>query len=183
MVDEVKLVKGCKKNDRKAQQALYDYYCKKMFAVCLRYCRKAEDAEDVLQEAFVKVFTKISSFRNESSLYFWIKKIVINTALNYQRSKLYLYPMVDVNDLHYLSDKDFTLDNIHYKDLIKLLQSLPDGCRVIFNLYAVEGFQHKEIAEMLGISIGTSKSQYSRAKLLLKEKLINSDKVLHEKLQ
>lgn len=183
MVDEAKLIKGCKKNDRKAQQALYDHYCKQMYAVCLRYCRKTEDAEDVMQEAFVKVFNKIVSFRKESSLFFWIKKIVINTALNYQRSKLYLYPMVDVNDLHYLSDRDFTLNNIHYNDLIKLLQSLPDGCRVIFNLYAVEGFQHKEIAEMLGISIGTSKSQYSRAKLLLKEKLITTDKVLHEKLQ
>ncbi len=183
MVDEANLVKGCKKNNRKSQQALYDHYCKKMFAVCLRYCRKAEDAEDVLQEAFVKVFTKISSFRSESSLYYWIKKIVINTALNYQRSKLYLYPMVDVNELHYLSEKEFTLNNIHYNDLIKLLQSLPDGCRIIFNLYAIEGFQHKEIAEMLSISVGTSKSQYSRAKFLLKEKILNTEKVLHGKLQ
>lgn len=183
MVDDASLVKGCKKNDRKAQQALYDNYCKKMFAVCLRYCRKSEDAEDILQEAFVKVFSKISSFRSESSLFFWIKKIVINTALNYQRSKLYLYPMVDVEDLHYLSEKEFTLNNIHYNDLIKLLQSLPDGCRIIFNLYAIEGFQHKEIAEMLGISVGTSKSQYSRAKFLLKEKILNTEKVLHEKLQ
>ncbi|MBT28227.1 RNA polymerase sigma factor [Chondrinema litorale] len=183
MIDEAKLIKGCSKNDRKAQEQLYEHYCKKMFAVCLRYCRKAEDAEDILQEAFVKVFNNISTFRKESSLFFWIKKIVINTALNYQRSKLYLYPMVDVSDLHYLSDKEFTLANIHYNDLLSLLQSLPDGCRIIFNLYAIEGYQHKEIAEMLGISIGTSKSQYSRAKYLLKEKIVSSEKVLYEKLQ
>ncbi|MEM1134322.1 MAG: RNA polymerase sigma factor [Bacteroidota bacterium] len=183
MINEKELIKGCSKHNRKAQQLLYDTYCKKMFAVCIRYCRKAEDAEDILQEAFVKVFNNISSFRKESSLYFWIKKIVINTALNYQRSKLYLYPMVDVNELHYLAEKDMIMTNIQHKDLIKMLQNLPDGCRIIFNLYAIEGFQHKEIAEMLEISIGTSKSQYSRAKFLLKEKIISSEKMLYEKFQ
>jgi RNA polymerase sigma-70 factor (ECF subfamily) len=107
----------------------------------------------------------------DSSLAFWIKRIVVNTALNHQRSKLYLYPMVDVNELTTQVQKSKALSNYSYNELIGLIQELPDGCRVIFNLYAIEGYKHHEIAEMLEISEGTSKSQYSRAKSLLKEKV------------
>jgi RNA polymerase sigma factor (sigma-70 family) len=180
--DEV-LIKGCAKGDRKAQQALYEAYSRKMYAVSLRYAKNQDDADDILQEAFVKVFKNIGSFRQESSLYFWIKRIVINTALNYQRSKLYLYPMVDVQDLTYLAEQEFTLSDHNLKDLLKMLQELPDGCRVIFNLYAIEGFQHKEIADMLGISIGTSKSQYARAKSLLREKILAAENNRYERLR
>jgi RNA polymerase sigma-70 factor (ECF subfamily) len=175
------LIKGCAKGERKAQKALYDAYSRKMYAVSLRYAKNQDDADDILQEAFIKVFKHIGSFRKESSLYFWIKRIVINTALNYQRSKLYLYPMVDVNDLSHLADQEFTLSDHNLKDLLKMLQELPDGCRVIFNLYAIEGFQHKEIAEMLGISIGTSKSQYARAKSLLRDKILAAENNRYEK--
>jgi len=180
---EIDLIKACCKGNRKAQRELFEQYGKKMYAICLRYAKKPEDADDILQEAFIKVFKNIKKFRKESSLFYWIKRIVINTALNYQRSKLYLYPMVDVNDLHHLSEREFTLSNFHLQDLLKMVQSLPDGCRVIFNLYAIEGYQHKEIAEMLGISVGTSKSQYARAKSLLKQKITDSENIDYEGLR
>jgi len=183
MLDDNELIKRCNKGDRKAQKALFEEYSKKMYPVCMRYARNSEDADDILQEAFVKVFKNLKKFRKESSLYYWIKRIVINTALNYQRSKLYLYPMVDVQDLHGLAEKEVTLSNYHLKDLLKLLQSLPDGCRVIFNLYALEGYQHKEIAEMMGISVGTSKSQYARAKMLLREMITDLENNQYERLR
>ncbi|MDW7694804.1 RNA polymerase sigma factor [Flammeovirgaceae bacterium SG7u.111] len=183
MHDENEIIKGCCKGERKAQKHLFEEYSKKMYPVCMRYAKNSEDADDILQEAFIKIFKNIKTFRKESSLYYWIKRIVINTALNYQRSKLYLYPMVDVQDLHGLAEKESTLSSFQLKDLLKLLQTLPDGCRVIFNLYAIEGYQHKEIAEMLGISVGTSKSQYARAKSLLKDKIIDSEKIQYEQFR
>jgi len=182
-MNDDELIKACCKGDRRAQKLLYDTFSRKMYAVCLRYAKKADDADDILQEAFIKVFKNIKKFRRESSLFYWIKRIVINTALNYQRSKLYLYPMVDVNDLHHLAEQEFTLSSFHLKDLLKILQTLPDGCRVIFNLYAIEGYQHKEIAEMLGISVGTSKSQYARAKSLLKQRILDSENIDYERLR
>lgn len=149
----------------------------------MRYSKSRQEAEDILQEAFIKVFDHIKDFRKDSSLDFWIKRIVINTALNYQRSKLYLYPMVDINDLQSEADSEVTLSSYHYEDLLKMIQSLPDGCQVIFNLYAIEGYQHKEIAEMLAISEGTSKSQYARAKNLVKKKLVEVDKIRYERFK
>src|SRR5690606_18502428 len=109
------------------------------------------------------------------------KRIVINTALNSQRSKLYLYPMVDVTDIQVSSDKEFALSGFHYEDLLKMIQELPTGCQVIFNLYAIEGYKHHEIATILNISEGTSKSQYARAKSLLQEMLRTSDGMIYER--
>lgn len=150
-----------------------------MYLVALRYTKMQQEAEDVLQEAFVKVFKNIKTFRSDSSLAYWIKRIVVNTALNHQRSKLYLYPMVDVNDLNQRSDREEVLSSIGYEELLELIQELPTGCQVIFNLFAVEGYKHHEIAKMMEISEGTSKSQYSRAKSLLAEKILNREKVRH----
>ncbi|MEN7548886.1 sigma-70 family RNA polymerase sigma factor [Rapidithrix thailandica] len=183
MLNEDELVKGCIKGERKAQKQLYDTFSKKMMGICMRYSKKSEDAEDILQEAFIKVFKNIKKFRGESSLFYWIKRIVINTAINYHRSKLYLYPMVDVQELHSLADKEFTLSNFQYKDLLIFLKKLPTGCQVIFNLYAIEGYQHKEIAEQLGISEGTSKSQYARAKSLLRDMISEAESNQYEKLR
>ena len=105
-VSEEKLLKGCQKGKREYQQALYDKYADGMFLVAMRYSKMQQEAEDILQEAFIKVFKNIKSFRNESSLAYWIKRIVVNTALNHQRSKLYLYPMVDVDELTHCTDKE-----------------------------------------------------------------------------
>ncbi len=175
-MSEDTLTAGCQKGKRDYQQALYDKYCDGMYLVALRYSKMQQEAEDILQEAFVKVFKNIKDFRKESSLAYWIKKIVVNTALNHQRSKLYLYPMVDIEDLTGWQDKESILSNIGYQELLDMIQELPRGCQVIFNLFAVEGYKHHEIAKELGISEGTSKSQYSRAKSLLIDKILSKER-------
>jgi len=171
MLSEIELIKGCVKEDRAAQKALYERYCRKMMVVCQRYAKSTQEAEDALQEGFVKVFASINAFRQESRLDTWMTRIMINTTLNQQRQKLYLLPMVDVTEIEMTEDSEISLASFHLSELIAMIQSLPDGCRLVFNLFAIEGYNHKEIAEMLGISEGTSKSQYSRAKSLLKVKL------------
>lgn len=183
MHNEDELIDGCCKGHRKMQYALYERFAKRMFVISLRYSKGRQEAEDILQEAFIKVFDNIGKFRKVSSLEYWIKKIVVNTALNHQRNKLYLYPMVDVDDLHKGAGPEITLSNYHYEDLLKMIQSLPTGCQVIFNLYAIEGYQHNEIAELLNINEGTSKSQYSRAKSLLKQKLADADRINYERFR
>lgn len=170
-----KLIRGCKKGKREFQQALYDKYCDGMYLVALRYSKMQQEAEDILQEAFLKVFKNIGTFREDSSLAYWIKRIVVNTALNHQRSKLYLYPMVDVTDLNDRVVNESAISNLSYDELLTLIKKLPSGCQVIFNLFAIEGYKHNEIAEMLKISEGTSKSQYSRAKSILSEKIMDRE--------
>ena len=176
-VSEEKLVIGCQKGKREYQQALYDKYCDGMYLVALRYSKMQQEAEDILQESFIKVFKNIKNFRKDSSLAYWIKRIVVNTALNHQRSKLYLYPMVDVNELDDWSERESIVSGLGYEELLDLIRELPTGCQVIFNLFAIEGFKHHEIAKKLQISEGTSKSQYSRAKSLLAEKVVQRDQI------
>lgn len=178
---EEELIKGCCKQDAKAQQQLYDTFAPRMYAVALRYTKMEQEAEDILQEAFLKIFKKIEDFRKDSSLAYWIKRIVINTALNHQRSKLYLYPMVDINDLNQYSSNEAAVSSLSQQELMSMIRRLPSGCQIIFNLYAIEGFKHHEIAEMLDLSEGTSKSQYARAKSLLKEWIIESNEVNYGK--
>lgn len=174
---EEELLQDCRDGNRSAQYELYQRYSKAMYAICLRYTKSTAEAEDVLQEAFVKVFTKIESFKRESTLGYWIKRIVINTALNHQRSKLYLHPMVDVELMNDKTEAATALSDYSYQELLEMIKGLPDGCQVIFNLYAIEGYKHQEIAEMLSISEGTSKSQYARAKQLLQKKLESNQRV------
>lgn len=171
MLSEQELIKGCVKGDRAAQKALYERYCRKMMIVCQRYAKSSQEAEDALQEGFLKVFASLKSFRGDAMLDTWITRIMINTALNAQRQKLYLLPMVDITEVNLPEDEEISLAAFNLSELIAMIQSLPDGCRLVFNLFAIEGYNHKEIAGMLGISEGTSKSQYSRAKSLLKVKL------------
>lgn len=173
------LVAGCAKGDRTAQQMLYQKYAARMMAVCCRYCRCREDAEDVLQEAFVRVFKYIEKFRQESSLAYWIKRIVVNTAINYHRKSVYLYPHLDIDEVYHLGEDASAVSNFHFEELLALLQTLPQGCRVVFNLHAIEGYKHREIARMLGISEGTSKSQYARARSLIKELITKQGEVKH----
>lgn len=171
MLDEKELIEGCCKGDRAFQKALYDRYCRRMLVVCLRYSKTTAEAEDIVQEGFVKVFQGIKAFRQEARLETWITRIMVNTALNTQRKKMYLYPMVDVTEIT-LPDQEMSLSGIHVTQLLELIQSLPQGCQIVFNLFAIEGYSHKEIAEMLGVSEGTSKSQFARAKSLLQNKLL-----------
>jgi RNA polymerase sigma-70 factor (ECF subfamily) len=171
MLSENELIEGCREGTRTFQKALYDRYCRKMLVVCLRYSKTTAEAEDIVQEGFVKVFQGIKDFRQESKLETWITRIMVNTALNAQRKKLYLYPMVDVTEL-VLPEEEVSLSGLNVSQLLEMIQALPQGCQIVFNLFAIEGYSHKEIAEMLGISEGTSKSQFARAKSLLQAKIL-----------
>jgi RNA polymerase sigma-70 factor (ECF subfamily) len=157
------------RGERKMQQELYQRFASKMYGVCLRYAGSAEEAEDVLQEGFIKVFNKIGSFRGDGSFEGWIRRIFVNTAIEHYRKKIYLQPITeyeeDTVEGKYLS----VLDKLEEKDIIQLVQQLSPGYRTVFNMYVIEGYSHKQIAEALGISEGTSKSQLSRAKQILQD--------------
>ena len=175
MLSEGDLVKQCVRGNRAAQREFYDRYAGRMLTLSRRYVRTTAEAEDVLQEGFLKAFEKIKSFRFESSIISWLTTIIVRTAINSKRQKLYMLPMVDVSET-IIPDADANVvSSLEAEQLIMFIQELPDGCRVIFNLYAIEGFSHQEIAEMLKISEGTSKSQYSRARQLLREKILKTN--------
>ncbi len=167
-MSEADLIKACLQNDRIAQRELYKAYAGRMLVVANRYAQSREEGEDILQEAFVKIFKYLHTFRGESTIGAWIKRIVVNTAIKFVRARDELQFHDDMtvfaNDF---SDSNSSIENIHYQELLAIIQQLPAGCQAVFNLYAIEGFQHNEIAELLEISVGTSKSQYSRAKTLL----------------
>jgi RNA polymerase sigma-70 factor (ECF subfamily) len=151
------------------QRELYDRFAPKMYGVCLRYAGNAEEAEDILQEGFIKVFNKIGSFRSEGSFEGWIRRIFVNTAIEHYRKKIYLQPITDYEESTVEGKYLSVLDNLAEKDIIQLVQQLSPGYRTVFNMYVVEGYTHRQIAEILGISEGTSKSQLSRAKLILQD--------------
>jgi RNA polymerase sigma factor (sigma-70 family) len=170
MYTEQELIEGCCKGKRSCQQFLYEQFSKRMMAVCLRYSKSTQEAEDVLQEGFIKVFQHIGSFRKQAQLETWITRIMVNTALNMHRKKLYLFPMVDVADAD-IQEPIENFDSLQFEALLDMIQALPQGCQLIFNMYAVEGYTHQEIGGLLGITEGTSKSQYARAKELLRKQL------------
>ena len=149
------------------QRELYDRFASKMYGVCLRYAANAEEAEDILQEGFIKVFRKITSFRGEGSFEGWIRRIFVNTAIEHYRKKTYLQPITEHEEATIEGKYLSVLDRLAEKDIIKLVQQLSPGYRTVFNMYVVEGYTHKQIGEQLGISEGTSKSQLSRAKQIL----------------
>ncbi|WP_161889942.1 RNA polymerase sigma factor [Pontibacter russatus] len=165
--DEDKLIEGCIAGKRDMQQLLYDQYSRKMMAVCLRYAPTTFEAEDMMQEAFVKVFTHIGNFKRDCPLEFWIRKIMVNTALKHLRSKQLLTVSHEADEVSNLASDSFSLTGYSLDELLSMVQSLAPRYRMVFNLYAIEGYNHKEIGEMLDISEGTSKSQYSRARAIL----------------
>lgn len=167
-MDDYQLVKDCLKWKPEAQQRLYEQYAKSMLTVCYRYTKSLKDAEDVLQEGFVKVFFGLKQFRFEGDLGAWIRRIMVNTALNFlKRNSKYRNEMFFPEQvLHPVAD-DNPAVILQAKELADLIRQLPHGYQTIFNLYAVEGYTHVEIGEMLGISDGTSRSQYARARALL----------------
>jgi len=170
MFKEEEIINGCKKSDSVSQRKLYEHFEKKMLAVCMRYTKNRMEAEDILQEAFVKVFTNIKDFRNDCPLEQWIKKININTALKFLRKQILVLPASDSIMLeNYGEEENLAISNYNFLELINMIQQLPSGYQVVFNLYAIEGYNHREISEMLGISEGTSKSQYARAKATLQQ--------------
>jgi len=167
-MDQIRLVKECLKGKPQAQRELYELYADVMLGVCYRYTRSMRDAEDVLQEGFVKVFHHLGQYKQEGELGAWIRRIMVNTALNYlKRHRKYQEEMFFTEEYLHPVAEDDPAERIQGKELADLIRQLPQGYQVIFNLHAVEGYTHVEIGEMLGISDGTSRSQYARARNLL----------------
>jgi RNA polymerase sigma-70 factor (ECF subfamily) len=167
------LIEGCLKRDPKAQEAMYRRFSPKMYGVCLRFAGNKMEAEDILQEGFIKIFTHLQDYQFKGSMEGWIRKAMINTAINYYRKKskeLADINLEQVSGISYIEED--AIDKLAAEELVKLIQKLPEGYRLIFNLNVIEGFTHKEIGEMLGISENTSKSQLSRAKSALQEMII-----------
>lgn len=162
------LIQACLRGERSAQKQLYDKFAGKLYAVALRYMKTKEEAEDVLQEAFIKIYKKLGSFRADCPLEVWLKRVVINTSITALNKRKVNY---DINDFAISDGQNVSLASLGFKDLMQLINALPDGCKTIFNLFAIEGYKHNEIAEMLGISEGTSKSQMARARAILMEKI------------
>jgi RNA polymerase sigma factor (sigma-70 family) len=184
MLEYKKIIEACVNGDRLAQRNLYDIFSKRMYLVCLRYTKSQQEAEDVLQDSFIKVFKNLKGYRGDSRLDYWIKRIVVNTALNSQRKKLYMYPMVDIDEVKNDYDHSKILASFEMEELLNMIRELPTGCRTVFNMFAIEGYSHKEIAEMLEVSEGTSKSQFYRARKLLQEKIAEEDKTVpYEKIK
>ena len=167
-VTEKELIEACRKQDRKAQKLLFDRYSPRMFGVCKRYVKQREDAEDVLVNGLFKVLTNIEQYSGSGSFEGWIRRIVVNEALMFLRKNQHFKFTVEINDF----DKATHLnaeDDLMAQDILRLLDRLPTGYRTVFNLYVLEGYKHREIAEILGISINTSKSQLILAKKRLRE--------------
>ena len=171
-MDDSALVKKCLKGDARAQRALFEKFAPKMLGVCMRYAKNTEQAEDVLQDGFVKVFTKLSHYSGNGSLEGWIRRIIVNTALDEIRRNVKFQSNINVDDVDYKLELDsHIVEGLAAEDLMKVVNDLPDGYRIVFNMFAIEGYSHKEIAMQLNISENTSKSQYSRARAYLKNKL------------
>lgn len=168
------LIEGCIKQDRKCQEMLYRLYSKKMFGVCLGYSKDHSIAKDLLQEGFIRIFNNIHHFKKDGSLEGWIRRVIVNVSIDNYRKSIRLFNTVELNpndrDANLVDDS--VLDKINMDDLLRLIQQLPEGYRIVFNLYVIEGYSHKEISEQLQISEGTSKSQLSRAKKYLQEKIL-----------
>lgn len=167
-----KCIEGC----RKSQKDLYDTYSSKMFAVCLRYAKNEMDAEDILQEGFIKIFKNLDKYRGDGSFEGWLRRIFVNTAIEHIRKSK--NNTNDISDKIENTVKDNycnALDNLFEKELVNIASNLSDGYKTVFNLYAIEGYSHKEIASQLGITESTSKSQFSRAKAILRNLIQGND--------
>lgn len=164
------LVEGCIREDRKYQKILWNLYSSKLMALCLRYCKNQEEAEDALMESFVRIYDKILTFRYQSSLETWMRRITVNISINKLRSQKDIWKELSEseNELGYTDNAMYQLEA---KQIMQLIERLPVGYRTVFNLFVVEGYTHKEIAEMMGIDEGTSRSQLAKARKSLQEML------------
>ena len=171
--NEHDLIEGCLLGNPLMQKKLYDQYAPKMFGICLRYAANSEDAKDILQDGFVKVFVNLGKFKGIGSFEGWMRRIFVNTAIEHYRKKNQLYAISENQEENISNHEVSALDALEADDIIRLISELPNGYRTVFNLFAVEGYSHKEIATMMNISEGTSKSQYARAKAWLQEKIGN----------
>ena len=171
MADE-EIIRGCISGDAKAQKQLFEKYNRRMMGLCMRYAAHREEAEDMLQEGWIKVFRNLHSFRFEGSAEGWIKRVIVNACLEMLRKNKKMLNQVDIEAVEEIKFSEFSFsDTLSANDLLKMIHKLPAGYRTVFNMFAVEGYSHKEIGAMLGISESTSKSQYSRARAHLQKML------------
>jgi len=173
LMTEQAIIAGCLRNDAAAQRELYNQYSPKMLSVCYRFSPTREDAEDMLQEAFIKVFTHIHTFQNKGSFEGWIRRIIVHTCINFLKKHKKFNDSIELTEANILQVKEETIPSImQAKQVIECIRLLPVGYRTVLNLYAIEGYSHREIGELLDIGESTSRSQYTRSKALLETMLI-----------
>jgi RNA polymerase sigma-70 factor (ECF subfamily) len=172
---EIEMIEGCKKGNRQAQKLLYDRFSGKMYALCCRYVKDKMEAEDVLVTAFTKILDRINQYKGEGSFEGWIRRIMVNESLSYLRKNKSMYLEIDIQAADQEPDYEKMDNQLEAKDLLTLISELPSGYRIVFNLFAIEGYSHKEIGEQLGINESTSKSQLSRARSFLQNRLLELD--------
>jgi len=178
---DLELIEGCKRKNAQAQKSLYDRYAGLLHALCCRYIKEKMEAEDVLIIAFTKILDRIDQFKGEGSFEGWMKRIVVNESLTYLRRNKNMYLEMDIEAADREPDFDRLESHLQAEDLMKMIEALPAGYRTVFNLYAIDGYSHKEIAEQLGITENTSKSQLSRARLALQKHLVEIEKNMVQK--
>jgi RNA polymerase sigma factor (sigma-70 family) len=176
-VTERELIQGCLREDRQSQQELFRRYAGVMLAVCMRYSRHEMEAEDLLQDAFIKVFDNLGQFEFKGSLEGWIRRIAVNTALKNYSKKGFKLEQIGLDSSPELPQDPDIYSHLQEEELLRLISRLPDGYRLVFNLYAIEGYGHKEIAEMLGIQESTSRSQLVKARKMLQLMVIDLQKI------
>ena len=170
------ILQGCLKNQAAAQRELYNRYSPKMLAVCYRFAHNREDAEDMLQEGFIKVFLQIHTFQNKGAFEGWIRRIIVHTCINHLKKNKRFNESVDILHANSIQVREETVPSIvQAKQIVDCIRALPIGYRTVLNLYAIEGYSHKEIADMLDIEESTSRSQYTRAKQMLEEILVKKN--------
>ncbi|MGZ4035971.1 MAG: RNA polymerase sigma factor [Bacteroidia bacterium] len=172
------MINGCVSNKREFQKLLYQKFAGKMLSLCFRYFKNREEAEDVLQDGFIKIFKNIDKYQGTGSFEGWIKRIMVNTALEELRKKKKEFITQDIDELYIQPESvDKTDDSVNTKDLIRYIQALPEGYKLVFNLFVIEGYSHGEIGQMLNINEGTSKSQLSKARAYLQKMMSEQDKI------
>lgn len=162
----------CRSGERKAQELLYKQLASKMMGVCMRYATDRMEAEDMLQNGFIRVFQKINDYRGEGSFEGWVRRIMVHSSIEYYRKHHRMMQAVDMDEIDEPSANPLAAARLDANDLIALIQQLAPGYRIVFNLYAIEGYSHREIGEIVGITEGASKSQLSRARAILKEQVV-----------
>ena len=181
MQQPTQLIQASINGDRHSQSQLYALLVPKMFAVCLRYCKNREEAEEILQEGFVQVFKSLKNFKYQGSFEGWVRKIMVNCAIQHYRSNIKMFPVISIdsitNGIEEQTGTDEIMAQLGKKELLQMVQALPPAYRMVFNLYVFEGMKHREIAAHLGISEGTSKSNFFDAKIILQKAVTNSLKI------
>ena len=171
------IINGCIKNDATCQRLLFEQYAGRLLTICLRYASDRPEAEDMLQEAFIKIFSRIHQYTWEGSFEGWMKRIVVNCALRaLQKRKLRFSELESIDNAAPQSGA-YALSNLSEEELLKLISRLPDGYRIVFNLYVMEGFSHDEIGAMLGIEAATSRSQLVKARRMLQQQILTNEKI------